>query len=200
MLEILFLKGKEAEQHVNELAMLRIKYFREYPYLYDGNLEYERLYLGSYINNEKAILVLAKDCDKIIGLSTAIPLVSDYHILEGAADIFSNSGLKPDEFYYFGEIIILPEYRGRGIASLIFKQQEEYARSLGYKGVCFLVVIREGDHPLKPKDYEEPDAKWMHMGYEKTNTYTYFEWPTIQPSRETENVNNKMVYWIKKLT
>ena len=36
----------EIQAHVDELAALRIRVFRDFPYLYDGDLDYERAYLA----------------------------------------------------------------------------------------------------------------------------------------------------------
>ena len=33
--------GTEAQPYLPDLARLRIEVFREFPYLYDGNLDYE---------------------------------------------------------------------------------------------------------------------------------------------------------------
>ena len=40
---------------VPDLARLRIGVFREFPYLYDGSLDYERDYLADYASTEGAI-------------------------------------------------------------------------------------------------------------------------------------------------
>ncbi len=40
------LHGQELGPWLDVLGKLRIRVFREFPYLYDGSLEYERDYLG----------------------------------------------------------------------------------------------------------------------------------------------------------
>src|SRR5690242_19351414 len=40
--------GAAIEGYLDVLAALRIRVFREYPYLYDGSLAYEQEYLASY--------------------------------------------------------------------------------------------------------------------------------------------------------
>jgi len=42
------LKGKEILPYLSELARLRIEIFKEYPYLYEGDLAYEEQYLHTY--------------------------------------------------------------------------------------------------------------------------------------------------------
>jgi hypothetical protein len=58
-----------------DLAGLRIRVFREYPYLYEGTMEYERNYLRSYAETEGSIIVGAFDGTQLVGASTALPMV-----------------------------------------------------------------------------------------------------------------------------
>lgn len=79
------LKPSDASDYLETLARFRIKYFREYPYLYDGSMDYEAGYIESFRDNDKAILLIAKDGDKVVGVSTAMPLVSDSEIKAAAS-------------------------------------------------------------------------------------------------------------------
>src|SRR5580704_8393417 len=66
--------GPDMLSFIPELARLRIEVFRDYPYLYDGNLDYEKKYLQTYVNCPDSVLVVVFDDDKVVGVSTAIPL------------------------------------------------------------------------------------------------------------------------------
>ena len=66
--------GSQVEQYIPEVARLRIEVFREFPYLYDGNIEYEAKYLRTYTISPDSVIVIAFDADKVIGASTAVPL------------------------------------------------------------------------------------------------------------------------------
>ncbi|HZP92062.1 MAG TPA: hypothetical protein VFB20_04175, partial [Burkholderiales bacterium] len=57
--------GKGLERYVDDLARLRIEVFREFPYLYDGSLDYERKYLKTYIGVPDSVIVLAFDGDRV---------------------------------------------------------------------------------------------------------------------------------------
>ena len=197
MFELEKLNGEATEKYIKDLALFRIDNFRKYPYLYDGNMVYEKKYLQSFSKNNNSLIYVAKINNEIVGISTAVPLESEYEIVKGTGRKFTEVGLDVKDFYYFGEIIIRTEYRGKGIAAYIFKIQEEDAKKKGYKGSCFLVVDRKKDHPLKPKDYIEPDGMWSHMGYRKTDISMDFEWPTIQVDSVSKVMKNTMVYWIK---
>jgi hypothetical protein len=55
--------GADVGQVLDDLARLRIAVFRDWPYLYDGDLAYERRYLELY-TNPRAIVVGAFDGDR----------------------------------------------------------------------------------------------------------------------------------------
>ena len=66
--------GTALEQFIPELARLRIEVFRDFPYLYDGDIDYEKKYLQTYIDCPESVIVIAFDGDKVVGASTAIPM------------------------------------------------------------------------------------------------------------------------------
>ena len=74
MLRLERLSGDKLNQYIPELAELRIRVFRDFPYLYDGDLTYEEKYLQTYIEAPDSVIVLAFDGDHVVGASTGIPL------------------------------------------------------------------------------------------------------------------------------
>ncbi|MBP1932225.1 GNAT family N-acetyltransferase [Ammoniphilus resinae] len=190
--------GKEIEPYVEQFAWFRLNDFKEFPYLYDGNLEHERENFQKYMDEEQSLLIVAKDGEKVIAVSTGIPFDSPFMGKE-SADLFLQNGLNPKDFYYFAETIILPEYRGQAIGRDLYKMKEDFAREMGYKEVCFIAVEREEDHPLRPDTYKSPKNFWGHLGYEKLDISVSFEYPTIQASGKTEMASNLMFFWKKKI-
>lgn len=69
--------GSELEPHLDALGALRIAVFREYPYLYDGSLEYEREYLRTYLKSAGSLVVLAFDDDRVVGATTCLPMLDE---------------------------------------------------------------------------------------------------------------------------
>ncbi len=57
------LTGSALEPWLDALGELRIRVFREYPYLYDGSLAYEREYLQRYLGAQDALVVMVSDYD-----------------------------------------------------------------------------------------------------------------------------------------
>jgi hypothetical protein len=95
-----------------QFAWFRLNDFKEFPYLYDGILDHEKENFQKYMDNEQSLLIVAKDDAKVIAVSTGIPFDSPFMGKVGA-EAFLKNGLNAKDFYYFGETIILPEYRGK---------------------------------------------------------------------------------------
>lgn len=186
--------GKALEQYIPELARLRIEVFYDFPYLYDGDLDYEKEYLQTYINCPESVIVIAFDSDKVIGASTAIPMKYE---TDDVKRPFIKFGYNPDEIFYCGESVLNKNYRGLGIGVRFFEQREAHAEQLGgFKHICFCCVERPLDHPRRPADYVPLDKFWNKRGYVKhpelTTTYV---WKDLDEDKETPK---PMTFWLKQ--
>lgn len=186
--------GAAIERYVGALAALRIAVFRDYPYLYDGSLAYERDYLASYTGSPASLVVVACDGDRVVGASTALPLT--LHSDEVVPPL-ARAGFDPATVYYFGESVLEPAYRGRGVGSRFFDERERRARELGFAIATFCAVERPADHPLRPADYQSPGALWRRHGFERRpDIVGTFAWRDLG---ETDDTAKPMVFWIKPL-
>ncbi len=186
--------GKALEQYIPELARLRIEVFYDFPYLYDGDLDYEKEYLQTYINCPESVIVIAFDGDKVIGASTAIPMKYE---TDDVKRPFIKYGYNPEEIFYCGESVLNKNYRGLGIGVRFFEQREAHAEQLGgFKHICFCCVERPLDHPRRPADYVPLDKFWNKRGYVKhpelTTTYV---WKDLDEDKETPK---PMTFWLKQ--
>jgi GNAT superfamily N-acetyltransferase len=186
--------GAEIERHVDALAGLRISVFREYPYLYEGSLDYERRYLASYAGSPDSTVVLALDGDRVVGASTAMPLAQ--HSDEVVPPLV-RAGMAPASVYYFGESVLDPAFRGRGLGSVFFVERERRARELGYRIATFCAVDRPADHPRRPAGYVAPGGLWRRHGFvRRPDIVGQFSWQDVGEPGETAK---PMVFWIKEL-
>ena len=124
----LSLRGNEISKYKNEIANLRIEIFRDFPYLYEGDLEYEEKYLKVYEKSKSSIVVLAIENNSVIGATTALPLVDENDYVK---EPFLKMGLNLEKIFYFGESVLKKEYRGLGIGKKFFKFREDHAMSFG---------------------------------------------------------------------
>ena len=156
------LTGAALEAALDDVAALRISVFRDWPSLYDGDLDYERRYLESYRTAPGAVLVGAFDGARLVGAATGTPL-ADHADEFGAA--FEGTGIPLSSVFYCAESMLLPEYRGQGIGHRFFDRREAHARRLGFARVAFCAVIRPEDHPARPAGYRPLADFWRGRGY-----------------------------------
>lgn len=162
MVTVRALTGAALDAALDDVARLRIAVFRDWPYLYDGTLEYERAYLQTYRDSPGALLVGAFDGDRLVGASTSTPM-EDHAEAFGAP--FAARGLTLTDILYGAESVLLPEYRGRGLGHRFFDLREDHARGLGRHHVAFCSVKRADDHPARPATFRTNDAFWQGRGY-----------------------------------
>jgi GNAT superfamily N-acetyltransferase len=186
--------GSDLLPYLDKVARLRIEVFRAYPYLYEGNMAYERDYLSTYLSSPEAAIVIASEGDKVIGASTCIPLQAEPAAVQAP---FIAKGYEPSEFYYYGESVLLPEYRRKGVGVAFFEHRERKARSLErFKWVCFCGVERPADHPLRPADYVPLNHFWRRRGFQETDLVCYMSWQEITEEQESPK---PLRFWIKEL-
>ena len=187
--------GIAAQPYLHELARLRIEVFREFPYLYDGNLDYERNYLDTYAGVANAVIVVAFDADRVIGASTGLPLISETDEIRRP---FTEHGYDVDQVFYFGESVLEKRYRGQGLGVRFFDEREAHTRSLrGFRWTAFCAVQRPHDHPRRQADYVPLDDFWGRRGYEKhPELTTTLSWRDLD---ERVTSPKPMVFWLKRI-
>lgn len=192
--DVRVLTGAALAAALDDVAALRIAVFRAFPYLYDGDLAYERDYLQTYRDSAGAILVGAFDGERLIGASTGTPL-ADHSDDFGAA--FAGTGHDMAEVFYCAESVLLPEYRGQGVGHRFFDLREAHARQLGYAKVAFCGVQRPMDHPMRPVEYQPLDPFWTARGYTKVEgAVAQFSWKDLGDTEETQK---PLQFWLRAL-
>lgn len=192
LIQIRRVSGKDILPYIDDAARLRISVFREFPYLYDGSESYEANYLKSYADSETSVLVLATSRDQVVGISTGMPLEAAD---EEFRKPFVDSGAVVESVFYFGESVLLPEYRGQGIGRAFFDQREQHASDISRSYTTFCGVIRPKSHPLRPIGYRPLDPFWQRMGYEPIEGMTCsFGWKCVNTPDE---VQHTLQFWGK---
>lgn len=189
------LYGSDIAARVPELATLRMTVFRDWPYLYEGDHDYERRYLQYYVDTPRAFALLVLDGDRPVGATTALPLADEADAMQRA---FADAGFDVARVFYNAESILLPAYRGRGLYRAFFAEREALARAWGdYHWITLCAVQRPADHPMRPADHQPLDAVWEHFGYtRRPDLVASFPWRDIGDTQETEK---PLVFWIKRL-
>jgi GNAT superfamily N-acetyltransferase len=194
-LTVTSLFGQQIRTVMPDLARLRMTVFRDWPYLYDGTLEYEEQYLRKLASAPGAICVVARDADAIVGASTAAPMREH---ADEFAEPFAKAGYDIDKIFYCGESVLLKSHRGHGLGNIFFDEREAHARRLGgFTHSTFCRVVRPDNHPLKPADYRPLDPFWRKRGYAPVEgVVASYAWKDVDQAEETEH---PMQFWMKAL-
>ncbi|MDQ2067237.1 GNAT family N-acetyltransferase [Xinfangfangia sp. CPCC 101601] len=188
------LTGADLEQALDGVAALRIAVFRDWPYLYDGSLDYERAYLQTYRDSPGALLVGAFHGDQLIGASTSTPM-EDH--AEAFAEPLKAIGLPVETILYGAESVLLPAFRGQGLGHRFFDLREEHARALGRSHVAFCSVMRPDNHPMRPAHFRTNDAFWRGRGYTPLDgVFAEFSWKDTNAAAESAK---PLQFWIREL-
>ena len=178
-----------------DLARLRITVFRDWPYLYDGTLDYEEAYLAKFAAAKGAVVICAYDGTNMVGASTAAPMIEH---AEEFGEPFKNAGYDLGKIFYCGESVLLKSHRGYGLGHAFFDGREAQAARLGgFTHSTFCRVVRPDDHPLKPADYAPLDPFWAKRGYAQVaGLVATYDWKDLDQPGET---THQMQFWMKQL-
>lgn len=177
------------------VARLRIEVFRAFPYLYDGDADYEARYLETYARAPDSLWVLAIDGGRVVGASTGLPLRDEGGDFQRP---FIEHGIDPARVFYFGESVLLPEYRGRGIGHGFFDAREAHALRLGrFDWTAFAAVDRDPEDPRRPTGHRDNDAFWSKRGYVRQPGMSFdLAWKELG---EAEESSKRLTYWLRAL-
>lgn len=182
-----------ARNFVSELGVLRMRVFAEFPYLYDGDLEYEENYLETYFKAKSALIGVVRADGKLIGMTSAVSLMEEE---ESFRRPFINEGHDPEEYFYFGESLLLPEYRSLGLGRWFMDIRLKKARALSYRYACFCRVVRSPDDPRRPQGYRDLDSFWSALGFSPMSLSTTYQWKELGEDAQSAKT---MEFWRKEL-
>ena len=187
--------GIEAREFAQELGELRITVFKDFPYLYDGTLDYEMKYLETYFKSPYSLIYVVRDGKKIVGATTGIYAEDEE---ESFKKPIQKQGLDPRKVFYFGESVLLPAYRGQGIGKKFFEVREAFAkRGDNIRWLTFCSVERSLNHPLRPEGYKDLEQFWTGLGFKKVEGFVAeYKWKDKDQESETPK---KMQFWLKKV-
>ena len=193
-LQIRSVTGRALGAHLDAVAALRIAVFRDWPYLYDGDVDYERDYLAAYVKSADSVCVLAFDGGRIVGASTGLPLADAAAAFRAPFDM---AGIDPARVFYFGESVLLPEYRGYGLGHAFFDHREAHAQALErFDITAFCAVGRDPDDPRRPATHRELHGFWRSRGYAQRPGMTmHLDWKEVGGDAECAH---RLTFWTRE--
>jgi GNAT superfamily N-acetyltransferase len=188
------LTGAALRAALPALGALRASVFRAWPYLYEAEPGYEGDYQSAYADSAGAGLVLASVNGEPVGAATCVPLRDE---TEGVRAPFVAAGLDVEDYFYFGESVLLPDYRGQGVGVAFFERREAHGLAVSTaRFACFCAVQRAVDHPARPADATSLEPFWRHRGYAPMGLSCAMNWRDVG---EVEKTSKTMAFWSKRL-
>ena len=184
-LHLITLTGADQAPYLDAVAQLRATVFAEWPYLYAAPAG------ASFTPTPGTALVLALDGDRAVGAATCQPM-------EEASAPVRAAGLDPATHCYFGESVLLPEYRGRGAGVRFFAAREAQARAMGLTHAAFCAVVRNPNDPRQPPGYQPLDNFWRRRGYTpQPGISAIMHWP--EPVDGGRATPHSLAFWTRAL-
>ena len=189
------LSGAALQPLLPVLARLRTAVFRAWPYLYDGDAAKESEHLAGFAASPRSGIVVAFAGNEPVGASTCLPLSDESDNVKAP---FLAHGIAPSRVFYFGESVLLPGLRGRGIGVRFFEEREAHARAVSDADfACFCSVERSPGDPRRPVDYVPLDAFWRKRGYRPMPGFTCtMRWREVGDAEETPH---RLNFWGRAL-
>lgn len=187
-------QGNETSSFANELARISNIVFKEYPYLYDVEDD-DQFYLTKFCHSPEVKLCLAFDGTTVVGYAIGVPLKAFSQFFQQP---FVNFNLDVEQFFYLGELALLPAYREKGIGKRMLLQIEDMVKKEGkYPEICLVHIDESKILANRPVDYISLSTFWHQIGYQK--------YPNLSFAQEWKNVgelsisSHILVCWIKSL-
>lgn len=195
MIDVKTFTGADVAPHLDAVAALRIAVFHDWPYLYAGDHDYEKKYLATYAKSPESLFVLAFDGERVIGASTGIPLTDETDSFQKP---FAQRGIALADVFYFGESVLLKDYRGHGLGHCFFDEREGYAGRLGrFRLTAFCAVERDADDPRKPAGFRPNDVFWNKRGYRRQDDmFCAIDWQEIGAAQPSDH---RLRFWLRDL-
>lgn len=190
------LTGNDMQGTLEFVAQQRMRHYKGYPYLYEGNMQEEMEYLNLVASSPHSALCVVYKDDHIVGFAMGASFQEFAVHFKGSIELFNAAGRNPHDYFYIADDIILPGYEGHMLTERMFEHLEQYAINLGFAYTC-IVHEQYDTHPLKPKNYCDMD--WSKLGYTKTGSAIHFVWNTLQADGSSCKQEHILPYWAKKL-
>ena len=188
------LQGSQIQEYLDQIAQLRLTIFKEYPYLYDGRLKDELVYLQHFANHAETIAIIASCGNQLAGAVTAIPLQFESEELTSP---FAVTPYPVERVMYVGELLFYPDYRNKGLGTRLLSRIEQHTLTWNnYEYLTSATVMRPEDHSCRPEGYVPIERFLQRNRFDKLPGVTsHFTWKEIDGTRR----DHEMQFWIKAL-
>lgn len=190
-------KGADIQPYTRLLSEMRLKEFRQFPYLYIGNMEDDLAYTQTFSSTPQGRLIVAFQGNQVVGVRSGMPLETPLFFLDRWRSFLQKQGINTKKCFFSGEIVIDPAFQKKGLRSQLMNQYFQEVEAMGFTSIMAITSLRPLDHPLRPQDYVDIDMP--RYGFENTNIVLSNTWPTLQADGTVKEQENHLIVWMKNL-
>ena len=189
------LKGPEVIPYLQKVAQLRIEFYRNYPYLYEGNLTDEETYLSMYAKSKDSLLVIAKNGDDVVGAVTGIPMLETKKENKW---LYTQKQTPDEHIFYLGELVLSQDYQNSTLQEMLYLQLENAVKGLEkYSILAVCEIERSPEDTKKPVSAFSSEVLWAGRGFIKQpELYTTNAWKDVG---DLEKSDHHLFFWYKAL-
>lgn len=186
-------QGSETKLYLPKLIELRVSFFRNYPYFYEGNLENEEKYVRLYANSEDSLLTVAKQGHEVIGIIAGLPLVDSQ---TENKKLFDSKEIPAASTFFLGEIVMAEKHHNNHLGQKLYHQLEESLKKLKKYDTVLVCEVERNDSKQKT-DARSAATEWNDKGFiKRPELNVHYAWQEIGDAEQT---NHLMVFWKKAL-
>lgn len=189
-------RGAEINPYIHDVVKLCDMIYRECPYFYNGDDEDYTAYIESYAQSTDAIICLALDGNKAVGVVAGVPMTQTRDLYK---QTLSDHAMDLNSCFYIGEVGLKAEYRGKGIENTMYQKIEDYVKQNGsFQIICLWELDRGIHHHSKEViGYLPRDDFWLQHGFIRhPELHFNISWVNIHDTVESPHL---AVYWLKRL-
>jgi hypothetical protein len=181
-----------------------IRYYREYPYLYVYQEETD--YNSIFEVDPTAFVLFAESKGQKIGHLSANALNSpflenDLYTPVTVLDQIQKKGFDLEKVLYISCFLTIQDERlNQEMASQLFNRAVEMAKELGKTQICYMGIVEDAEHPLKPVPYV-PIEPWglLETDFRSLDVKIELSWPTLQPDGQVKEEAHTLELFIKDI-
>ncbi|HEY2810130.1 MAG TPA: hypothetical protein VGJ00_01905 [Rhabdochlamydiaceae bacterium] len=187
-------KGEGTAPYLPNLIELRLSFFRNYPYFYEGNVTDEENYVHAYARSEHSLLAIAKTGQEVIGVVAGLPLLES---LNENKKLFTHEEISAENAFYIGEIVISGKNRNSNMEQKLYQEFEKSIRDLKKYNTLLVCEIERKDSKKQENPFSA-ETSWEERGFVKQPELSVqYSWQEIGAPTKTDHL---MIFWQKKLS
>ncbi len=191
-------KQQETQPYLRLLSQMRLSEYKEFPYLYVGNME-EDFANTNYFTFKDGLLVIAFEGKTVVGMYSGMPMSTPSSFLQDRSAQLAGEGVDINRCFYASDLIVHPHFKRQGIGGQLLKRLFQEVKVMGYDTMMGVISLRPLNHILRPKDYFDTDSIWEKYGYKKSPLVFSLTYPTRQADDTVKLETNELVCVIANL-